>query len=381
MSLPPTHIPLVHADQVRADPAFLQILDRFGGSLVVTAAPGQAICLGAEGGDLTVDATRIVGPFGIAFDGARLALTTRRSVEVYALSRRLAAPYQPAPGRYDAICVPIGSWRTGECMLHEIHLDGPSIVAANTNFSCISRTDMRASFEPLWRPPFISEMMPEDRCHLNSFATDAQGRVRFVTAFAETDTPRGYRDGPLASGVIIDVMQDTIIAKGLGMPHSVRLYDDKLYVLDSATGSLWRMDLETRAGTAMAYLPGFTRGMCRIGDVLIIGVSPMRDTARQLNLPVFAETTDFHAGLAAVDMHSGQILGMLHLPKTIIEILDIGLVPDVRRLHIQDPTSDHLVAIETPGAVYWLRSEEPDALPRLGLPPSGDALPQDKSGI
>lgn len=374
MSLPPAHIPLVQAGQAQADQGFLQALDRFGGSLVVTAAPGQAICLGAEGDELTVDATRIVGPFGVAFDGARLALTMRRSVEVYALSRRLASAYPAAPGRFDAVCVPIGSWRTGECMLHEIHLDGPSIVAANTNFSCISRTDMRASFEPLWRPPFISALMPEDRCHLNSFATDAQGRVRFVTAFAETDKRRGYRDLPLDSGVIIDVMNNTIIAKGLGLPHSVRLYDDALYVLDSATGSLWRMDLETRAGAAVAHLPGFTRGMCRIGDTLIIGISPMRDTARTLNLPVFSEKADFQAGLAAIDIHSGQILGMLRLPETIVEIMDIGIVPKVRRLHIQDPVADNLVAIETPGAVYWLRSEEMQSLNRVDMLNSGNTI-------
>lgn len=366
MLLPPAHVPLVQSDQVRSDPAFLRILDDFGGSLVVTAAPGQAICLGAEDRKLTVSATRIVGPFGVAFDGARLALTARRSVEVYALSRRLASSYPAATGCYDAICVPIGSWRTGECMLREIRLDGPSIVAANTNFSCISRTDMRASFEPLWRPPFISALMPEDRCHLNSFATDAQGRVRFVTAFAETDTHRGYRNVPLDSGVIIDVIHDTTIAKGLGMPHSVRLYDDALYVLDSATGSLWRMNLETRAGVAMAHLPGFTRGMCRIGDSLIVGISPMRDTAQVLNLPVFAAKADFKAALAAIDIHTGQVQGMLRLPDTIVEILDIGIVPTVRRLHIQNPAADNLVAIETPSAVYWLRSEDPGVVPIPG---------------
>lgn len=366
MSLPPASVPLVRADQVTADPAFLQILDQAGASLVVTAAPGQAICLGAEAGALTVDATRIVGPFGVACDGGRLALTTRRTVELYALSRRLAPAYPAAPERYDAVCVPIGSWRTGECMLHEIHLDGPSVVAANTNFSCVSRTDLRSSFAPLWRPPFISALMPEDRCHLNSFATDEQGRIRFVTAFAETDSARGYRDVPLDSGVIVDVMHDTIVAKGLGMPHSVRLYDGTLHVLDSATGSLWRMDLDTRQGEAMAHLPGFTRGMRRLGDALIVGISPMRETAKTLDLPVFANSSpDFKAGLAAVDIRSGQVLGMLRLPGIISEVLDIAVVPGVRRLHIQNPAVDRLVAIETPGAVFWLRSEEagPPALP------------------
>lgn len=363
---PPTSIPLVRADQISADPGFIEILDRAGASLVVTMAPAQVICLGAEAGELTASATQIVRPFGVAFDGTRLALTSRRSVEMYVLSRRLAAPYPTAPNRYDAIFVPIGSWFTGECNWHEIHLDGPSVVAVNTQFSCISRSDMRNSFEPLWRPPFVSTLMPEDRCHLNSFATDEQGRIRFATAFAETDAPRGYRDAPLDSGVIIDVMHDTIIAKGLGMPHSVRLYDGTLFVLDSATGSLWRMNLETRGGEPVVCLPGFTRGMCKLGDVLLIGISPLRDTARVHNLPVFAEGGDFPAGIAAVDFHTGRVLGMLRLPNTIAEVFDIGVVPGVRRLHIQNPSADHLIGIETPAAVYWLNAGEPGPQ----LPPS-----------
>jgi uncharacterized protein (TIGR03032 family) len=359
MPLPPAAVALVHADQLTADPAFTHILDHAGASLVITAAPGQVICLGAEAGALTVDATHSAGPFGVAFDGGRLALTTRRTVEMYALSHRLAPAYPARPAQFDAMFVPIGSWRTGECMLHEIRLDGPSVVAANTHFSCISRSDMRSSFAPLWRPPFISELMPEDRCHLNSFAADDQGRVRFVTAFAETNTARGYRDVPLDSGVIIDVTQDTIIAKGLGMPHSVRLYDGALYVLDSASGSLWRMDLETRKGEVLTHLPGFARGMRRLGDVLFIGISPIRDTAKALNLPVFAKPADFKAGLAAVDIRTGQVLGLLRLPGTIAEIFDIAIIPGVRRLHIQNPAADHLIAVETPGAVYWLRAEDP----------------------
>jgi len=356
MSMPIETVRLLN--QIEADPGFIAVLDQAGASLVVTAAPGQAICLGAEAGQLTAAATPFASPFGVAHDGNRLALTTQRCVEIYALSRPLAAPYPARPNHYDAICVPIGQWRTGECRMHEIHLHGPSVIGVNTQFSCISRSDMRHSFEPLWRPSFISGLMPEDRCHLNSFAVDVQGRIRYATAFAETDAPRGYRDLPLASGVIIDVLQNKIIGKGLGMPHSVRLYDGMIHVLDSASGALWRLDPQSGAAEEIVRLPGFTRGLCRLGNILMIGLSPLRDTAKARNLPVFATGEVFHPGIAAVDLGSGQVVGMLGLPPSLNEVFDIATVPGVRRLHIQDPAVDHLTAIETPNGGYWMSIEE-----------------------
>lgn len=355
MSQPPQIAPqLTRTGEIEVDAAFIDILDCAGVSLVATAAPGQVMCLGAEAGRLTADITPLEIPFGVACDGQRLALTTQRTVEVYTISRRLAAPYPAAPGKYDAICVPIGNWRTGECRLHEIHLQGSGVVTVNTQFSCISRSDMRHSFEPLWRPSFITALMPEDRCHLNSCAVDEQGRIRYVTAFAETDEPRGYRNLPLASGVIIDVVQNQVVGKGLGMPHSVRLYNGAIHVLDSATGSLWRMDPQTRAAEVVVSLPGFTRGMCRLDDVLMIGLSPLRDTAKARNLPVFSRGEAFQAGIAAVDIRSGQVLGMLRLPRTVNELFDIAIVPGARRVHIQNPILDHLTAIETPDGGYWM---------------------------
>ena len=40
----------------------------------------------------------------------------------------------------------------------------------NTLFSCLATTSETHSFKPLWKPPFISRLAPEDRCHLNGMA-------------------------------------------------------------------------------------------------------------------------------------------------------------------------------------------------------------------
>ena len=43
---------------------------------------------------------------------------------------------------------------------------------------------------PRWRPPFVSALAPEDRCHLNGLGL-VDGRPKYVTALGETDTAGG----------------------------------------------------------------------------------------------------------------------------------------------------------------------------------------------
>jgi uncharacterized protein (TIGR03032 family) len=87
--------------------------------------------------------------------------------------------------------------------------------------------------------------MPEDRCHLNSFAMDG-GRIRYATAFSASDKRQGYRELPIDAGVIIDVEANAVVATGLIKPHSVRIFDNKLYVLNSAAGEVLRVDIAAR---------------------------------------------------------------------------------------------------------------------------------------
>ena len=44
---------------------------------------------------------------------------------------------------------------------------GGELWFVNTRFSCLATLDSEASFTPRWRPPFVTELEPSDRCHLN----------------------------------------------------------------------------------------------------------------------------------------------------------------------------------------------------------------------
>ena len=66
------------------------------------------------------------------------------------------------------------------------------------------RLDQRYSFVPRWRPPFVSRLAPQDRCHLNGLAM-RDGSPAFVTVMAPTDEPGGWRKSRNDTGAVLDV--------------------------------------------------------------------------------------------------------------------------------------------------------------------------------
>jgi len=65
--------------------------------------------------------------------------------------------------------VPRIAYTTGDIDVHDVAVDaGGEVVFVSTLFSCLATVSPRASFKPLWRPPFVSRLAAEDRCHLNA---------------------------------------------------------------------------------------------------------------------------------------------------------------------------------------------------------------------
>ena len=176
-------------------------------------------------------------PMGIAAETGRIAVAGARSIVIFANVARLAAHYPCKRDYYDAFFIPRTIRFTGECQMHDMIFEGNAVIGANTNFSCICRVDDNFSFTPLWRPSFISQLRAEDRCHLNGFAAFA-GELYYLTALAATDTPGGWRETPHSAGILIDARRNVILRSDLCMPHSPRLINNQLYVLNGGEGEL-----------------------------------------------------------------------------------------------------------------------------------------------
>jgi uncharacterized protein (TIGR03032 family) len=314
------------------------LLRELGVSLLVsTYQSGRVIAVRADGDRLNTHFRAFASPMGIAVGRRGLAIGTQRHVWEYrnqpAVSRRL-----DPPGRHDAVFLPRTSHVTGDIRIHEMAFAGDELWLVNTRFSCLSVLDREHSFVPRWRPPFVTALAPEDRCHLNGLAV-VDGRVRWVTALGATDTPQGWREDKAHGGVLMDVASGEIVARGLSMPHSPRWYGGRLWLLESGKGTLAAVDPATGRMETVAELPGFTRGLAFAGPFAFVGLSQVRESNIFGGLPLTGRVQEKLCGVWAVDLRSGKTAGFLRFEGLVQEIFDVQLL-GARWPEIAEPDSD-----------------------------------------
>jgi uncharacterized protein (TIGR03032 family) len=265
-------------------------------------------------------------PTGLACDGERLAVGTAVAVcelrDVPAVARQL----EPR-GKQDACFLPRATHVTGDVRVREMAWAGDDLVFVNSRFSCLARRAARHSFAPFWRPPFVSALVPEDRCHLNGLGL-RDGRVRYVTALGATDTPAGWRADP-RGGALIDVPSGEVIARGLSLPHSPRWHQGKLWLLETGNCRFGYVDEATGRYEAVAELPGFPRGLSFHGRFAFVGVSQVRDGAA-LGGRALAGRPGPSCGVWVLDVVTGQTEAYLKFEEGVREIFAVEALPGRR---------------------------------------------------
>jgi len=236
---------------------------------------------------------------------------------------------------YDKLYIPRVAYTTGDLDIHDIAIDSTDrIIFVNTLYSCVATLSDRYSFAPLWRPPFIEKLAPEDRCHLNGLAM-AGGHPRYVTAVSRSDVAAGWREKRHSSGCLIDIATNDAILQNLSMPHSPRWYQGKLWLLNSGTGDFGYVDLSRGVFEPVTFCPGYLRGLAFHGNLAIVGLSKPRDarafSGLALDDRLEAKDTVSRCGLMAIDINTGNVVHWLQLDGVITELYDIQILPNVRR--------------------------------------------------
>jgi uncharacterized protein (TIGR03032 family) len=330
---------------------FPALLNQLGASLLVsTYQAGKVVAVGVDRGELTLSYHNFERAMGLAVNPGGIAVGARAQVWFLRNTPDLAARIEPA-SRHDGCFLTRSSHFTGEIQAHELawgkgdrHLlpSGPegcfaqkvpvpfsNLWLVNTAFGCLCTLDEQHSFVPRWRPPFLTALAPDDRCHLNGLALEG-GVPKYVTALSETDTPQGWRPHKATSGCLIDVASGATVARGLAMPHSPRIHQGRLWLLHSGTGRLVLIDPANGKADTVADLPGYTRGLALYDRFAFVGLSKIRETSTFGGMPIAARRPELKCGVGVVDLVTGRLAAHLEFLSGVEEIFDVQVLPGVR---------------------------------------------------
>lgn len=282
-------------------------------------------------GGLNVHQTPILRPMGLApaLDGSLVLAAGFHLIRfINALQ-----PDQRANAIFDTCYVPRTVHLTGELDAHDVGLDTAGrTIFVNTRFNCLATISDRYSFEEVWRPPFISALVDEDRCHLNGLAM-RDGKPAFVTAVSRSDTIDGWRDRRADGGVVIDVETGEVVCDQLSMPHSPRLHNGRLWLLNSGTGELGTVELPKGGGIGhfepLVFCPGFLRGLAFSGRYAFVGLSkPRYKRFEGLALDERLKATDSEpwCGVQVIDLEHGNCVDWFRIDSSVAELYDLTVL-------------------------------------------------------
>ncbi|MDY6905843.1 MAG: TIGR03032 family protein [Thermodesulfobacteriota bacterium] len=236
---------------------------------------------------------------------------------------------------YDRLYVPRIGFTTGDLDVHDIVVDkNGRLTFVNTLYSCLATLNDRYSFTPLWKPPFISKLAPEDRCHLNGLAM-ANGIPKYVTAVSRSDVFEGWREKRSSGGLLMEIPSGEPLATGLSMPHSPRVYKNRIWLLNSGTGELGFVDTTRGRFEPVTFCRGYARGLAFHNDYAIVGLSKPRSDRAFTGLPLderlVQKDTEPACGLMVVDINTGDIVHWMMLEGVTTELYDVQVLPGIRR--------------------------------------------------
>jgi uncharacterized protein (TIGR03032 family) len=268
---------------------------------------------------------------GLWADGQTLWLSTLYQIWRFENALRPGETHQG----HDRLYVPRVGYTTGDLDVHDLAVDaGGRVVFVATLFGCLATLSTRYSFTPLWRPPFVSKLAAEDRCHLNGLAL-ADGRPRYVTAVSTSDVVDGWRDRRRDGGCLVEVLSGRIVASGLSMPHSPRLYRGRVWLLNSGTGMLGSVEPGDGTFEPLTFCPGYLRGLASCGDYAVVGLSRPRQDKTFGGLALDGELSrrgaEARCGLQVIDLRSGDVAHWLRIEGMVRELYDVVVLPGVSR--------------------------------------------------
>jgi uncharacterized protein (TIGR03032 family) len=142
------------------------------------------------------------------------------------------------------------------------------------------------------------------------------------------------------------------------MPHSPRVYQDQLWLLNSGTGFLGRVDRSAGRFEPVAFCPGYLRGLAFVGHYAVVGLSGPRHNKTFQGLDLDDELARRKAeprcGLHVIDLRSGDAVHWLRIEGVVQELYDVVVLPGVSRPSALGLRTDEIrrtLSMDEPGSL------------------------------
>lgn len=239
-------------------------------------------------------------------------------------------PHETVDG-YDAVYVPKASHVTGavDCRDMAVDADG-RLVFISGRFNCLAYMSRDYSFHPIWRPSFVSAYVAEDRCGLSGLAL-RDGQPAFVTAASATNSARGWESDIVSGGIVIDVRTKETLASGLCLPGAPRLVGNTLWLIETGSGFLSRVDSRTGNVDRVTRCPGYPTSMAVVGNFAVVGLARTLFGMDAETLPLGKALADVKGeakcGIAIIELTSGNVLHWVAVEGIVDEIYGVCVLP------------------------------------------------------
>lgn len=241
----------------------------------------------------------------------------------------------------DALYLARAALTTGMINIHDIAWGDEGLWVVNSTFSCLATLSPACSFVARWKPPFISRLVPEDRCHLNGMAMQ-NGRPAYVTTFNRNDCRDSWVNSDANEGTLINITTNKIVLDGLSMPHSPRCYRNRVYLCDSGKGEILMYDPETGKSSTVIKLRGFPRGINFYGPLMFVGLSQVRPSEKRTPPPIAAEFGETWSGIWVINLEDHSEVAFIRFTGDVQQLYDIAIIPDSVHPELID-NSDSLI--------------------------------------
>ena len=300
----------------------------------MTTNPGAVITLGVTEHGLKLCHKPVMGAFAIACSHEKISISHMRGITVFKKVGFTPLLDPNSNTDYSDYYTPLLTFHTGTCMVHELHAVPSGLLSVNTNFSTIDLIDGQYNFNPIWKPSFISKIIPEDRCHLNGMAVKDK-KIKFVSCFGPFDEAGGWRNKEDFHGQIISVETGLPVAENLCLPHSPRIHGTNLYYCEAGLGTLVKTPLsDLTQKEIVCELTGFTRGLDFFENYAVVGLSKSRGSNSLPTLPINAKCAELNAAINLVNLETNELLGAIKFIEGIEEILDVKIIKNTSSVGI-----------------------------------------------